>query len=146
MKRTREQVIWDFVQSWLRKAEGDLRAAERLLEVEQEDYFAVAFHAQQATEKFLKALLVRLQIPFPKTHNIEQLLELATPSDSSLEEELASATTLTPYGVEFRYPGEEIADFETARQAAQEAKRVQIAILERLKNYLSQGRPPSPDA
>ena len=55
MKRTHEQVVWDFVQSWLRKAEGDLRAAERLLEVQQEDYFATAFHAQQAAEKFLKA-------------------------------------------------------------------------------------------
>lgn len=55
MKRTREQVIWDFVQSWLRKAEGDLRAAERLLEIEQEDYFTVAFHTQQAAEKFLRS-------------------------------------------------------------------------------------------
>jgi HEPN domain-containing protein len=146
MKRTHEQVVWDFVQSWLRKAEGDLRAAERLLEVQQEDYFATAFHAQQAAEKFLKAFLVRLQIPFPKTHNIEQLLQLAMPSDPSLEEELASAVTLTPYGVEFRYPGEEIADFETAKQALEEAKWVKTAILGRLKDYLSQGRPPDSDS
>lgn len=34
MKRTREQVIWDFVQNWLRKAESDLRAAEHLLALE----------------------------------------------------------------------------------------------------------------
>jgi len=144
MKRTREQVIWDFVQSWIRKAEGDLRAAERLLEVEQEDYFTAAFHAQQAAEKFLKAFLVRLQIPFPKTHNIQQLLELAAPSDPSLKEKLAPAAMLTPFGVEFRYPGEEIANFETARQAVQEAKRVQAVALERLKDYLSQGRPSDP--
>jgi HEPN domain-containing protein len=70
MQRTREQVIWDFVQDWLRKAEGDLRAMERLLEMEQEDYFTAAFHAQQAAEKFLKAFLVRYQIAFPKTHDI----------------------------------------------------------------------------
>ncbi len=77
MRRTREQVIWDFVQDWMRKAEGDLRAAEHLLALEQEDYFTAAFHAQQAAEKFLKALLVRHQVPFPKTHDIQQLLELA---------------------------------------------------------------------
>ncbi len=56
MSRTREQVIWDFVQDWLRKAEGDLRASQHLLGLEQEDYFTVAFHAQQAAEKFLKAV------------------------------------------------------------------------------------------
>lgn len=141
MKRTREQVVWDFVQNWLRKAEGDLRAAERLLEIEQEDHFASAFHAQQAAEKFLKAYLVRHQITFPKTHSIEQLLDLIAPTDPSLEEELAPATMLTPYGVEFRYPGEEIADIEAAQQALQEAKRVRTAILKQLEDYLSQGRP-----
>jgi HEPN domain-containing protein len=51
MKRTREQVVWDFVQGWLKKAAGDLHAAERLLGFPQDDYFTVAFHAQQAAEK-----------------------------------------------------------------------------------------------
>ncbi len=128
MKRTREQVIWDFVQSWLRKAEGDLRVSEHMLGVKQEDYFAVAFHAQQAAEKFLKAFLVRHQIPFPKTHNIKQLLELAEQADPSLKVELASAGMLTPFGVEFRYPEEEVADFGTAQQAVQEAKRVKTTV------------------
>jgi hypothetical protein len=35
MRRTREQVIWDFVHDWVRKAESDLRAAEHLMELEQ---------------------------------------------------------------------------------------------------------------
>ncbi len=76
MKRTREQVIWDFVQAWIRKAEADLEAAEHLLRLEQEDYFTAAFHAQPVAEKFLKALLVRYQIPFPKTHAVRNLKEL----------------------------------------------------------------------
>ena len=144
MKRTREQIIWDFVQGWLRKAEGDLRASEHLLTMEQEDYFASAFHAHQAAEKFLKAFLVRHQIPFRKTHDIQQLLQLASRANPSIKKELASAATLTPFGVEFRYPGEEIADIETAKQALQQAKIVQSSILNRLQGYLAQGRPPSP--
>lgn len=144
MKRTREQIIWDFVQSWLRKAEGDLCASEHLLTVEQEDYFTSAFHAHQAAEKFLKAFLVRHQIPFRKTHDIQQLLQLASRTDLSIKEELASAATLNPFGVEFRYPGEEIADIETAKQALQQAKIVQSSILKRLQEYLAQGRPPKP--
>lgn len=141
MKRTREQVIWDFVQGWLQKAEGDMRAAEHLLEVKQEDYSTAAFHAQQAAEKFLKAFLVRYQVVFTKTHDIQQLLELATHVDPLLKEELSSSVMLTPFGVEFRYPGEEVADFETAQKAIQVAKGVKTVILERLKDYLKQGQP-----
>ena len=144
MKRTREQIIWDFVQGWLRKAEGDLRASEHLLSLKQEDYFASAFHAHQAAEKFLKALLVRHQIPFRKTHDIQQLLQLASRTDLSIKEELASAATLTPFGVEFRYPGEEIADIETAKEALQQARSVQSSILKRLEEYLVQGRRSKP--
>jgi len=136
--RTREQVIWDFVQSWLQKAEGDLRAAEHLLEMEVKDYFAAAFHAQQAAEKFLKAFLVRHQIPFPKTHDIQQLLELAAQADSSLKIELSSAAMLTPFGVEFRYPDQEVADFGTAQQAVEEAREGGL----RASQRLPEPRPP----
>jgi len=144
MKRTREQVVWDFVQGWLRKAEGDLRAAEHLLELEQEDYFVAAFHAQQAAEKFLKALLVRYQIPFPKTHDIQHLLDLVSAAEPSLKQDLASAVTLTPFGVEFRYPGEQITSSAMAHEAVREARMVKEAALRRLKSYLSQGRPADP--
>ena len=141
MKRTPEQVIWDFVQGWLRKAAGDLQAAERLLGLQQDDHFTSAFHAQQAAEKFLKAFLVRHQIPFPKTHDIQDLLKLAARVDPTLERELSSAAMVTPFGVEFRYPGDETADRDTAQQALDEASRVQAGVLSRLKSYLDQGRP-----
>ena len=97
MKRTREQVIWDFVQSWLHKAAGDLRACEHLLKLPEDDYFTSAFHAHQAAEKFLKAFLVRHQIPFRKTHDIQQLLQLASRADLSIKEEAASAAMLTAF-------------------------------------------------
>jgi HEPN domain-containing protein len=83
MSRTHEQVIWDFVQEWMRKAH--LRATEHLLALEQQDYFTAAFHAQQAAEKLLKAFLVRHQVPFGKTHDIQELVELAGTRDASLK-------------------------------------------------------------
>jgi HEPN domain-containing protein len=143
MRRTREQVIWDFVEDWMRKAEADLKAAEHLLGLEQEDYFTVAFHAQQAAEKFLKALLVRYQIAFPKTHDIRRLLDLAGRVDIAMKPRLASAVALTPFGTEFRYPGEQVADLKAARGAVQEARRVREAVLGHLRDYLRQGRPES---
>ncbi len=144
MTRTREQVIWDFLQDWLRRAEGDLRAAEHLLGLAQQDYFTAAFHAQQAAEKFLKAFLVRHQIPFPKTHDIQELLELAAKAQASLSVQLASGAMLTPFGIEFRYPGEQIADLETAHRALEEARRVRAAVLAQLQDYLGRGRPATP--
>ena len=59
---------------WLRRAEKDLRAAEVLLG--EELYEEAAFHAQQAAEKALKALLVAHRVRPPKTHSIEYLLSL----------------------------------------------------------------------
>ena len=124
----------------MRKAEGDLRAAEHLLALEQQDYFTAAFHAQQAAERLLKAFLVCHQVPFGKTHDIHELVELAAKPDASMKRELASAESLTPFGVEFRYPGEQVADLRTAEQAVEEARRVRATVLEHLRDYLSRGR------
>lgn len=144
MSRSREQVIWDFVQAWLGKAEGDLRSAEHLLTLPQQDYFTAAFHAQQAAEKFLKAFLVRHQIPFPKTHDLQELLELSARVTVTLKNQLASATMLTPFGADFRYPGEQIADLQSAQEAVQEARRVREAVRQELHGYLHQERPEEP--
>ncbi len=141
MPRSAEQVRWDFVQEWLRKAEADRFAAEVLLGVNQTDYYAVAFHAQQAAEKWLKAFLVRYQIPFPKTHDIGYLLKLAAQADAALPQELADAELLTPFGVDFRYPGAEIVDRAMAAQAVAWATMVKDAVLARLQSYLAAGRP-----
>ena len=117
--RSREQVIRDFVQQWLDKAEGDLAAAEILLRAETHDYFPCAFHCQQASEKFLKAYLVCHQIEFRKTHDLGELLKLAAQAEPTLQQELGSCEWLTPFGVEFRYPGE-----SANKECAVEAKRL----------------------
>lgn len=140
MPRSRDQVIWDFVQSWLEKAESDLRAAEVLLAAAQIDPATIAFHAQQAAEKYLKSLLVRHQVPFPRTHDIGKLLELAETVETGIEAELSTATTLTPYAVEFRYPGERL-EREAARKAVHLARSVRDTVLDRLRGYLDAGRP-----
>ena len=79
--RSRDQVIWDFVQSWLAKAERDLRAAELLLGAPGELGDVVGFRSQQAVEKLIKAYLVRHQIEFPKTHDLAVLRKLVSRSN-----------------------------------------------------------------
>jgi HEPN domain-containing protein len=141
--RTPEQVCWDFVQQWLEKAHKDLRAAVILLRVDVRDYENAGFHAQQAAEKFIKALLVRHQIEFPKTHSIALLRQLVAQADQTLAEHLAPADALTPYGVEFRYPGD-LAPLthEQGVQVRQLAEQVRDLVSAHLQPYLAAGRPP----
>jgi HEPN domain-containing protein len=74
-----EVVLRDLVRQWFAKAELDYRAAERLVRDPEPLREIIAFHCQQAAEKYLKAVLVSLQIEFPKTHDLEELLELLAP-------------------------------------------------------------------
>ena len=82
------------------------------------------FHAQQAVEKALKAVLLFKRIEFPFTHDIEELLEIAQQGGLTLSSGVNEAGILTPYAVEARYPGqvEEISfsDVEEAIRIAED--------------------------
>ena len=69
-----DAVLWDHVRQWVAKAEVDYRTADRLVRDPDPIRESIAFHCQQAVEKYLKALLVSLRIEFPKTHDLEGLL------------------------------------------------------------------------
>lgn len=140
--RSPDQVIWDLVREWLQRAEEDLLVARELMERDRLSYNPVGFHAQQAAEKFLKGLLTRHQIPFPKTHDIEELLTLAERGTPGIHTELRIAETLLPYGVEVRYPGERPdLNREQGAEAVRLADRVRTAAMQRLEHYLRVGGP-----
>jgi HEPN domain-containing protein len=88
---------------WMRYARSDLELSRSgrqpgvLLE-------GLCFHAQQAVEKSLKALLVNFGIPFPGTHNIRILIDLLPP-DIAQPIALERSAGLTDYAVMSRYPG-----------------------------------------
>lgn len=105
MKRP-EEVRLEFTRDWVLKAEADFKAARFLGTSGDEFSFGTAFHAQQSAEKYLKALLVWHQVEFPKTHDIKVLLTIVSQIEASLSEAIADAIELTPYGVEYRYPGQ----------------------------------------
>ena len=85
------------VAEWTRKAALDLKTAV-LLSTEAEFRDIVGFHAQQAAEKYLKALLTMHQIEFPKTHVIRRLLILLQPVDPAMADALDDANWLSPFG------------------------------------------------
>ena len=54
----------------------------------------------------VKLELARHQIDFPKTHDLENLLNLVALADEKLAGSLRDITILTDYSVDIRYPGD----------------------------------------
>jgi HEPN domain-containing protein len=101
-----DAALRELVRQWLDKAAADFDAAKQLSTQGGRFREIVAFHCQQAVEKYLKALLVRRQIEFPKTHDIAKLLDRVATVDAGIAESLRDADALTPFGVETRYPSD----------------------------------------
>lgn len=101
----------------------DLEEAQLLLHKAREDAEAVGklaadigiadaivgFHAQQAAEKALKAVLVAFGDDFPWTHDLRHLIERLSDLGKPLPSSLHEIRVLGPWAVEFRY-GETIDD------------------------------------
>ncbi len=72
------------VQAWFEKAESDRLCIENNLAASRAPWDTVVFHAQQAAEKLLKALLVAAGEAVPRTHDLGALLSLAMAAASRL--------------------------------------------------------------
>ena len=92
---------------WVEKAENDIRSAQRELRVRTHpNHDLVCFLCQQCAEKYLKARLVEAGIRFPKTHDLEEVLDLLLPIEPHLGTFRRKLASLTNHAFEFRYPGE----------------------------------------
>jgi HEPN domain-containing protein len=119
-----DEVVHKLVAEWLRRAQADMTVAS-LADDERIAPEIVAFHAQQAAEKVLKALLVLRQTEFPRTHSIGALLALCEQAGFTGASALSDVVSLTRYAVVARYPGEEEPiDRQEAREAASLAAQV----------------------
>ena len=90
---------------WLTHAQSDLNLAR--LGRGRDDILPaqICFHAQQAAEKALKAVLLAATLGFPLSHDIQELLTIANQGGLAVPSEVAEAVVLTPFAVEARYPG-----------------------------------------
>jgi len=93
---------------FLLKAKEDFNAAKYLLDGYRHHNLeirleVVFFHLQQCGEKLLKTLLDSRNIKFPRTHDIEDLIELCRSNSIILVEDIDMLVDLTDYAVEGRY-------------------------------------------
>jgi HEPN domain-containing protein len=66
-------------------------------------------------EKYLKARLIEAGASFPKTHDLEQLLDLVVPIEPLWETFRPSMAVLSNASVLLRYPGHTIAAAEATK-------------------------------
>jgi HEPN domain-containing protein len=93
----------DLARALITRARGDETLVRKVLDDHEVSDSIVGFHAQQAVEKALKAVLAARGVSFQKTHALGYLLGLVDDSAIAGPPELARADELSPWAVEFRY-------------------------------------------
>ena len=125
----------ELIGEWLARAEHDLRVAEFLLTMPEPPPESIGFHAQQCTEKALKAYLTLRRVRFERRHDLNYLIDLCTPLDSAFDQLRSEADELTPYAVEYRYPDAlPLLSLDAARSTVETANRIYAFVLAHMKS------------
>ncbi len=123
----------DHARALLSKAANDLIAAEATLATGRA-LDTVCFHAQQAVEKSLKALLALDDVEYPRRHDLGELValvKLRVPEIGTMEDGIIS---LAPYSVAARYDeafAPETAEAQAALDTAGQVHEIALQVVER---------------
>jgi len=94
----------EYIKNWLFRANEDIAVIDNLINAGIENYTStICFHAQQASEKFLKAFLVNHDVDFPRTHDLDFLLLECQKINKEAFQNI-NLKNLTEFGVSVRYP------------------------------------------
>ena len=119
---------------WIEKAENDLKVVRLVLADGDGPWDALCFHAQQASEKMLKAFLVENGVCPARTHNLVSILYECLKLDNTLENLAQKCRQLDPFAVVIRYPDDERND--PSRSDAEEAVEAAETIYKEMKQRI----------
>lgn len=94
----------DRIKQWIEKADHDLGTAIIIHKHIPEYFDTIAFHCQQAVEKYLKSYLLFLDLEIRKTHDLVFLINIIGEKEKFSEDLYSKASNLSDYGIELRYP------------------------------------------
>ena len=98
----------ELVSEWVARAEADAKTAQREFAVlDDPNWDAVCFHAQQCVEKYLKALCQAFSVAPPRSHDLWYLASQLTDHIPGISEYSDELKRLSSFAVEIRYPGEQ---------------------------------------
>ena len=108
-------------EEWLSRAKDDLDVAKEIIELEHLTNM-VAFHAQQAMEKILKAVVEEFEIRFVRTHNLEMLVGTIK-SEVDLDLDMDFIKRLDEVYISARYPSD-LGLLPSGKPSIQDAKEL----------------------
>jgi len=118
---------------WIEKADHDLGSAKIIYSYLPDYSDTIAFHCQQAVEKYIKSVLLFNNIEFQRSHDLIYLLDLASQKIEVPGKWFKSAAILNGYGVQIRYPETVITltkeEIESAIQIAEEFRKFALQII-----------------
>ena len=119
---------------WIEKADHDLGTAIITHKYIPKYKDTIAFHCQQAVEKYLKSYIFKLGLPIKRTHDLVFLLEQIDKHDKIEQEWFEKVFELQDFAIEIRYPDQVIElsdkDIDTAIEISTQFRKM---ILERLQ-------------
>jgi HEPN domain-containing protein len=93
----------EYARQLLAKARDDAYMLGRLAEDPHCPIWGLGFHAQQAVEKAIKAVLADRAVEYPYTHNLSALVHLLDGASLPPPPDAAEFARLTPFGAPLRY-------------------------------------------
>lgn len=93
----------EYSETLLRKAEQDAVAARKLAGEPDIADEIVGFHAQQAVEELMKAVLTAHGIDYRRTHDLVELIDLLRDEGIGFPDDLEDVRELNPFAAVLRY-------------------------------------------
>lgn len=110
------------INSWVEKADEDLKFASVSLKEGLEFYPQICFLLQQAVEKYFKAYIIANELDFQKIHDLGRLVKICGEKDNEFNQYFDKLADLNTYYIETRYP-----DFEVRISKSQTENLLNLA-------------------
>ncbi|MBA7581900.1 hypothetical protein ES708_23813 [subsurface metagenome] len=125
----------EITKDWIKSAIDDLKIIRKIIDDETLAH-QIAFHAQQAIEKSLKAIVEEYEIDFMRTHSLETLLSKTKEYLITLSINIDIIKKLDQLYIDARYPGD-LGLLPDGKPGIQEAQIFQETA-EKIHNYISE--------
>lgn len=122
-------------ETWVIVAEIDFHTATLAAEAPRPILESVCFHAQQCTEKYLKAILEESDRRVPHIHDLSRLLTLVEHLVPELDRLRAGIDALVPYASVLRYPHDPI-EIDELTEIAADAFRTMVETRRLVRAFL----------
>ena len=124
----------ELINSWVEKADEDLKYAKVSLDENLGFYPQICFLLHQAVEKYFKAYIIANELDFQKIHDLGRLIKICGQKDNEFNQYFDKITDLNTYYIETRYPDFEVLVNESqAENALNLAEQISVFVKQKIE-------------